>query len=234
MCSGLAKIFRQIASIREKTLSDTSRPFPSCPGPLFQNEGRCSAFDMEIIFHSHANKTHFQKKGWHLASFWKWGSLELGSGLFCITSSCNLRWGVLFSQKGRKSADGKRDENFPFGLPYKKGRRKAWLQVIPVDVRRSKTPLLVWNHLFGSCFCERDGAQRSIAFLPIILIFLTNKTSSRIYSVVICEQKNKGQCTVREFRMINSQLHCCSYQLWCLPSFATPDLLLVTNVCSDY
>ena len=33
------------------------------PGPLFQNEGRCSAFDMEIIFHSHASKTHFHKKG---------------------------------------------------------------------------------------------------------------------------------------------------------------------------
>ena len=33
------------------------------PGPLFQTEGRCSAFDMEIIFHSHANKTHFHKKG---------------------------------------------------------------------------------------------------------------------------------------------------------------------------
>ena len=33
------------------------------PGPLFQNEGRCSSFDMEIIFHSHANKTHFHKKG---------------------------------------------------------------------------------------------------------------------------------------------------------------------------
>ena len=31
--------------------------------PLFQNEGRCSAFDMEIIFHSHANKTHLHKKG---------------------------------------------------------------------------------------------------------------------------------------------------------------------------
>ena len=38
-------------------------PFPSSPGPLFQNEGWCSAFDMEIIFHSHANKTHFHKKG---------------------------------------------------------------------------------------------------------------------------------------------------------------------------
>ena len=31
--------------------------------PLFQNEGRCSVFDMEIIFHSHANKTHLHKKG---------------------------------------------------------------------------------------------------------------------------------------------------------------------------
>ena len=40
-----------------------NRPFPSSPWPLFQNEGRCSAFDMEIIFHSHANKTHFHKKG---------------------------------------------------------------------------------------------------------------------------------------------------------------------------
>ena len=40
-----------------------NRPFPSSPEPLFQNEGRCSAFDMEIIFHSHANKTHFHKKG---------------------------------------------------------------------------------------------------------------------------------------------------------------------------
>ena len=40
-----------------------NRPFPSSPGPLFQNEGWCSAFDKEIIFHSHANKTHFHKKG---------------------------------------------------------------------------------------------------------------------------------------------------------------------------
>ena len=40
-----------------------NRPFPSSPWPLFQNEGRCSAFDLEIIFHSHTNKTHFHKKG---------------------------------------------------------------------------------------------------------------------------------------------------------------------------
>ena len=41
----------------------TNRPFPSSPGPLFQNKGRGSAFDMEIIFLSHENKTHFHKKG---------------------------------------------------------------------------------------------------------------------------------------------------------------------------
>ena len=41
----------------------TNRPFPSSLGPLFQNEGRGSAFDMEIIFLSHENKTHFHKNG---------------------------------------------------------------------------------------------------------------------------------------------------------------------------
>ena len=40
----------------------TSQRFSLVKGPLVQNEGRCSAFDMEIIFHSHANKTHFHKK----------------------------------------------------------------------------------------------------------------------------------------------------------------------------
>ena len=38
------------------------RPFPSSPGPMYQNEVKCSAF-MEMTFHSHANKTHFPKKG---------------------------------------------------------------------------------------------------------------------------------------------------------------------------
>ena len=45
------------------TVCFCNRPFPSSPGPLFQNEGRCSAFDIEISFHSHVNKTHFHKKG---------------------------------------------------------------------------------------------------------------------------------------------------------------------------
>ena len=37
---------------------------------------------MEIIFHSYAIKLIFKRKVVHLASFWKWGCLELGSGLF--------------------------------------------------------------------------------------------------------------------------------------------------------
>ena len=32
------------------------------PRALYQNEVRWSAFDMQMIFHSHANKTHFHKK----------------------------------------------------------------------------------------------------------------------------------------------------------------------------
>ena len=39
------------------------RPFPSSLGPLYQNEVKCSASDMKMIFHSHANKTHFHMKG---------------------------------------------------------------------------------------------------------------------------------------------------------------------------
>ena len=33
---------------------------------MYQNEVKCSIFDTEMIFHSHANKTHFHKKGCEL------------------------------------------------------------------------------------------------------------------------------------------------------------------------
>ena len=66
-----------------------NRPFPSSHGPLFQNEGRCSAFDMEIIFNFHANKTHFPKKGGAPSLILKVRVLELGSGLFA-SEECPL------------------------------------------------------------------------------------------------------------------------------------------------
>ena len=43
--------------------SVTNTPFPSSSGPQYQNEVKCSAFDMEMIFHSYASKTQFHKKG---------------------------------------------------------------------------------------------------------------------------------------------------------------------------
>ena len=50
-----------------------NRAFPSSPGPLYQNKVMCSAFDMEMIFHSHANKTDFHQKGCALGLILKVG-----------------------------------------------------------------------------------------------------------------------------------------------------------------
>ena len=48
---------------RRPIKSDPNGPFPSSPRPLFQNEGKSSAFDVEMIVHSYARKIV------HLASF---------------------------------------------------------------------------------------------------------------------------------------------------------------------
>ena len=39
--------------------AETSKPFPRAS----VSKVKCSAFDMEMIFHFHTNKTHFHKKG---------------------------------------------------------------------------------------------------------------------------------------------------------------------------
>ena len=36
---------------------------PSSPEPQYQNEIKCLAFDMEMIFHCRGNKSHFHRKG---------------------------------------------------------------------------------------------------------------------------------------------------------------------------
>ena len=60
--------------------------FPSCPKPLFQSEANCEATDMKTIFHSRANKTHYQKKGFTgLASFKSEGFWKLGNGLLHVS-----------------------------------------------------------------------------------------------------------------------------------------------------
>jgi len=61
-------------------------PFSRSPGPLYQNEVKCSAFDMEMVFHSHANKTHFHNKGCALGLFFK--VRAFGSRKWPIVLSC--------------------------------------------------------------------------------------------------------------------------------------------------
>ena len=50
-------------------LNQPDRPFPSSVWPLYQNEVKYSAFGMEMIFHSHADKLTFTTKVLYLASF---------------------------------------------------------------------------------------------------------------------------------------------------------------------
>ena len=52
-------------------------PFPSSTGPLYQNEVKC----IRRFFILMQKNLIFTRKVVHLASFWKWGFLELGSGL---------------------------------------------------------------------------------------------------------------------------------------------------------
>ena len=64
------------------------RPFSSSPGCLYQNEVKCSAFDMELILLPHTMKTYFHKKGFALGLILKVRVLDLGSGLL-IYSKCS-------------------------------------------------------------------------------------------------------------------------------------------------
>ena len=52
-------------------LTADNRPLPSPPGPLYQNEAKYSAFDMEMIFIFMQIKLIFTRKVVHLASFLK-------------------------------------------------------------------------------------------------------------------------------------------------------------------
>ena len=62
------------------------RSFPSYAKRLFRNEAKYDVIDTKIIFYCHANKTHFERKVLHLASFWKLEFSELVKGL--STDTC--------------------------------------------------------------------------------------------------------------------------------------------------
>ena len=52
------------------------------PPGLYQNQVKCSAFDVEMIFNLMQIKLFFTWKVVHLVSFCQWGFLELGIGQF--------------------------------------------------------------------------------------------------------------------------------------------------------
>ena len=72
-------------------ISSTSRPFPSFPGPLHQNEVKCSAFDIEMIFIFVQIKLISMRKVEYLASFFgtpKW-CIRKGLKIFHLHISHN-------------------------------------------------------------------------------------------------------------------------------------------------
>ena len=72
-----------------------NRPFPSSPGPLFQNEVGAQPLIWKPFFILMQIKLIFTRKVVHLASFWKGGFLELGSGLFIALEKCEKRCHML-------------------------------------------------------------------------------------------------------------------------------------------
>ena len=83
--------------------NEKNRPFLNSSGPLYQNEVKCSAFDMQMIFHSHANKPHFHKKGCVVGLILKVWVYELGSGLLPSMCSAHLHNAGLKKNWPRKS-----------------------------------------------------------------------------------------------------------------------------------
>ena len=59
-----------------------NRPFPSSPGLCFKTRVGAQPLIWKSFFILMQIKLTFTRKVVHLASFWKWGLLELGSGLF--------------------------------------------------------------------------------------------------------------------------------------------------------
>ena len=72
-------------------------PCPCSLRPRYQNEVKCSAFDMEMIFHSHANKTHFHKKSCELCLILKVRIFGTRSG------------GLLFGSFNNDDGDGNKN-----------------------------------------------------------------------------------------------------------------------------
>ena len=71
-----------------------SRSFPSCLVPLFQSECWWTVFHVKVSFHSHANKTNFQKKGCTPGLALKRCSRQLRNRLFRLPAILVVSYGT--------------------------------------------------------------------------------------------------------------------------------------------
>ena len=102
----LCKMFEGIYQVHYGLSEMVNRPFPSqCPGLCFQSAAKCEAIAMEMIFHSHANKTYFHKKSFSTKppfeseQFWNseiaYYIVSLMKGIYLISLRVGAYWKAL-------------------------------------------------------------------------------------------------------------------------------------------
>ena len=71
-------------------------PFPSFPGPLYQNEVKCSAWlDQEDLISCKYIKLIFTRKVVRLASFWRWGFWNSKCPIEFVLEEFTWKWSLV-------------------------------------------------------------------------------------------------------------------------------------------
>ena len=185
---------------------------------------------MGTIFHSHANKLIFARKVVHLASFWKWGFLELGSGLFEWTFS-NLSvkgsTSVFRSGTGRDSPAWSCEYLYRFiseQEPIMARDRSRWFPLLSVcgNLIGSKPvpncPFTVWAEAFShrelkfslsDSYCFRTS-KFLVTFSPGILGLLQSRLTQQDARGLWCELAVSWQQSLKKKFAEKTYLSCFS------------------------
>ena len=79
-----------------------NRPFPSSPGLCFKMRVGAQPLIWKSFFILMQIKLIFTRKVVHLALFWKWGFLELGSSLFIALEKCEKKMPYAWNYSGTR------------------------------------------------------------------------------------------------------------------------------------
>ena len=108
-----------IGMLKKSHCQFANRPFLSSPEPLYQNEVKCSAFDMEIVFHSDADKTHFHKNACALGLILKVRVLGIRKWPIRMKGNSKSISGNSLSPSGAQNKDlALLRQRYPLGLDY--------------------------------------------------------------------------------------------------------------------